>query len=50
MRRELMGYLVKGFGGDILLAQRCWCGCKLHGRDIWREDSQNRRATTRTYA
>ena len=34
-----------GFCFDILSAQRCWWGCKLHVRDIWREDSQNRRAT-----
>ena len=27
------------------MTQRCWWGCKSHGRDIWREDSKNRRAT-----
>ena len=26
------------FWFDILFTQGCWCGCKLHGRDIWRED------------
>ena len=30
--------MVWGFGFEILLAHRCWWGCKLHGRDIWRED------------
>ena len=26
------------FGFDIIYTHRCWWGCKLHGRDIWRED------------
>ena len=30
--------IVLGFWFDILCNQRCWWGCKLHGRDIWRED------------
>ena len=30
--------MVWGFWGDVVLAQRCWWGCKLHSRDIWRED------------
>ena len=33
------------FGFDIIYTQRCWWGCILYSRDIWREDSQNRRAT-----
>ena len=33
------------FGFDIIYTQHCWWGCKSYGRDIWREDSQNRRAT-----
>ena len=37
--------MVWGFGFDILSAQRCWWGCILYNRDIWREDSQNHRAT-----
>ena len=37
------------FWFDIVYTQRCWWGCKSHSRDIWREDSQNRRATARTY-
>ena len=27
-------------GEDILLAQRCWWGCKLYAHDIWRQDTQ----------
>ena len=30
----VLGFWVRNFIGT----QRCWCGCKLHGRDIWRED------------
>ena len=47
MRRKLMGYLVKGFGGDVLLAHRCWWKYIFYIHKNGREDSQNRRATSR---
>ena len=34
----MCGNCIGVFGFEILLAQRRWWGCKLHGRDIWRED------------
>ena len=47
MRLELMGYLVKGFGGDVLLAHRCWWKYIFYIHKNGREDSQNLRATSR---
>ncbi len=52
MRRELMGYLVKGFGGDVLLVQRCWCKHIFHvhknGRYPSRAQKRNQRFLFRT--
>ena len=47
MRRKLMGYLVKGFGGDVLLAHRCWWKYIFHvyknGRYPSRAQKRNQR-------
>ena len=36
-----------GFGFDIIYTHRCWWGCKLYGRDIWRYPSRAQKRNRR---